>query len=108
MMKDKDWHTILPHVSETSPATVTSAGTTMSVVVISTQALTTNEVLAGAVSGGAILLIMIVSTLVVILIMKRKKTRKKAGDSVTSCTGLRNNMCIVYCSAYIDCSFTCV
>ena len=79
---------------------VVSAGTTTSIVVISTQPPLTNEgvtpsILAGAVSGGAILLIMIVSTLVGILIVKRKRTREKAVHSVSNFTGLSNNMCIV-------------
>ena len=81
-------------------APVISGGIDTSVHVTSTQAPPTNEgltpsVLAGVVSGGAILL-MIVSTLVVILKVKRKRTREKARHSVSSCTGLSNNMCIVY------------
>ena len=119
MVKDKDQHTTLPHVSQTpaAPVTtttttptapqthhapVTSGGTSTAVFVTSTQVLLPNKVmtlsvLAGAVSGGAILLIMIVSTLVVILIMKRKRTKKKAGHSVSSSTGLSNIMHCVLC-----------
>ena len=108
---DEDQHTTLPHVSQTPAASVISGGVATFVLVTSTQAPTTNEevtlsVLAGAVFGDAILLTMIVSTLVVILIVKIKKTREKAGHSVSSCTGLSKNMCIVYCSAYNDCSLS--
>ena len=97
---DKNLHTTLPHVSQTTAAPITSTGTKISVVVTSTQVPPTNDhtpsVLTGAVSGGAaILLVMIVSTLVVILMVKTKRTRDKAGHSVNSCTGLSNNVCCV-------------
>ena len=88
---------------------VTSTHSITSVVITSTQDPPTTDqipsilVLAGAVSGvAAILLVMIVSTLVVILILKKKRTRDKAAHSDNSCTGLSNNMCVVYCSAYND------
>ena len=116
MVTNEDQHTTLFHVLQTlvapvvtvtaepvvsvTAAPVTSGDIITSAVVISTQAPPTNEgvtpsVLTGAVCGGAILLIMIVSTLVVILMVKRKRTRQKARDSVSSCTGISNNMCIV-------------
>ena len=109
MVTNEDQHTTHFHVLQTlaapvssvTAAPVTAGDIITSAVVISIKATPTNEgvtpsVLTGAVCGGAILLIMIVSTLVVILMVKRRRTRQKAGDSVSSCTGISNNMCIVY------------